>query len=220
MKKLYYAGLSLQKDLEFCEILKEVENTHGVYVLSKPEEHLIIEMKYVSVFSSERIETGKTHIGYDYHYITFLYKGLIFSINAASYYPFTDDNDPGKWNFVVYQLTTPATKTQATYNIKYEGFTSIEKFIDTHKTIKPVRGCNKQYIDIHVHYGIEKQIKEIVNRRGGYREKEIYNKGCFFDRSGTWNNEHKVINVLSITPETDGYYPGFAVDIVTGDICG
>ena len=220
MKKLYYAGLALEKDLEFCNILKEVENTRGVFILNKPEEHKVIEMEYINAFSSERKETGKTHIGYDYHYITFLYNGLVFSINAATYYPFTDVNDPGRWNFVVYQLVTPGTKQQATYSIKYDNFTSIKKFIDTHKTIKPIRGCNKQNIDIHIHYSIERQIKEIVNRRGGNREKEIYNNGCFFDRSGTWNNEHKVINVLSITPESDGYFPGFAVDIVTGDICG
>jgi hypothetical protein len=219
-KKLYYAGIALQKDLEFCEILKEVENTRGVYILSKPEEHEVIEMKYIKGFSNEREATGKTHTGYDYHYITFLYNGLVFSINAATYYPFTDTNDPGRWNFVVYELTTPATKTQATYSIKYEDFNSINKFIDTHKIIKPLRGCNKQNIDIHIHYGIEKQIKQIVNSCGGYREKEIYNNGCFFDRAETWNNEHKVINVLSILPDEDGYRSGFAVDLITGDICG
>ncbi len=218
-KKLYLAGIALQKDFEFCEILKEVENTKGVYILNKPEEHTVIEMEYIKGFSNKRKETGKTHTGYDYHYITFLYNGLVFSINAATYYPFTDANDPGPWNFIVYQLTTPGTKTQCTYSIKYEGFNSIKEFIKTH-TFKPLRGCNKQNINIHIHYGVEKQIKEIVNRCGGYREKEIYNSGCFFDRSETWNNEHKVINVLSILPDEDGYRAGFAVDLITSDICG
>ena len=220
MKKLYYAGIALNKDLEFCEIVKEIEKTPGVYILSLPEPHKIIEMEYISPYSSERKETGKTHTGYDYHYITFLYKGLIFTINAAQYYPFTDINDPGRWNFVVYQLTTPGTKQQTSYSIKYDDFSSIEKFISTHGNIKPLRGTNKKNIDIYIHYGIEKQIKEIVTRHGGNREKEIYNNGCFFDRSETWNNEHKVINVLSIYPDADGYRSGFAVDLVTGDICG
>lgn len=220
MKKLYYAGIALQKDLEFCEILKEVEGTKGIYILNKPEEHEVIEMRYKNAFSSEREETGKTHTGYDYHYITFLYKGIVFTIDAASYYPFTDVNNPGQWNFRARQLTTPGTTTQATYAIKYDDFNSIEKFIETHKIIQPLEGCKKQNIDIHIHSRIEFQVKSIVYRKGGEREIEIYRNGCFFDRSETWNNEHKVINVLAIYPNADGYRAGFAVDVVTGDICG
>lgn len=219
MKKLYYAGLALAKDLEFCKILKEVENTKGVFILSKPEEHEVIEMKYKNAYNAEREETGKTHIGFEYHYITFLYKGLIFSVNPASYYPFTDENNPGQWNFVGYQLTTPGTKQQASYSIKFESIKSIDDYICKH-TFKALKGTNKQNIDIHIHYNIEQQIKNIVNRSGGNREKEIYNSGCFFHRTETWNNEHKVIDVLSVTPESDGYFSGFAVDIVTGNICG
>lgn len=220
MKKLYYAGIALQKDLEFCDIVKEIENAPGVYVLSKPEEYTVIEMRYTNPYNSDREATGATHTGYDYHYITFLYDGVIFTVDAASYYPFTDANDPGKWNFRAYQLTTPGTKTQATYSIKYEGFDSVHKFTETHKEIKPLRGCNKQNIDLYIHYGTERQIKQIVALRGGYREKEIYKSGCFFDRSETWTDAHKVINVLSIYPDADGYRDGFAVDLVTGDICG
>ena len=218
-KKLYLAGIALEKDLEFCEILKEIENTKGVYILSKPEEHNVIEMKYINGYSNDRKETGKTHIGYDYHYITFLYNGLVFSINPASYYPFTDSNDPGRWNFVTYLLTTPGTKQQASYSIKYENIKSIDNYIKK-APLKALKGTNKQNINIHIHYGVEKQIKEIVNRCGGYREKEIYNNGCFFDRAETWNNEHKVINVLNVLPGADGYRNGFAVDLVTNSICG
>lgn len=220
MKKLYYAGLALEKDLEFCEILKEVKKTKGVYVLAEPEQFEVIEMKYKNAFNSEREETGKKHIGYDYHYITFLYNGIIFTVDSSTYYPFTDTNYPGKWNFRAYRLITPSTKTQGTYNIKYEGFDSIEKYIERNKAVKTLRGCNPQKIDIYIHSGIESQVKQIVRTYGGYREKEIYNNGCFFDRSETWNNEHKVINVLSIFPDADGYRSGFAVDIVTNSICG
>lgn len=219
MKKLYYAGIALQKDLEFCEILKEVENTKGVYILNKPEEYEIIETRYKNAYSHEKEETGQTHIGYDYHYITFLYNGLVFSIDAASHYPFTDINDPGQWNFTVYQLTTPGTKQQVSYKKQYENFGSIKEYIKNHATFKPLKGTNKQHIDIHVHYMFERQIKQIVDTRGGNREKEIF-KRCFFDRSETWNNEHKVVNVLSIYPDVDGYRAGFAVDLVTGNICG
>jgi hypothetical protein len=218
-KKLYYAGIALQKDLEFCEILKEVENTKDVYILSKPEKHTVVEMEYIKGFSNKRKETGKTHTGYDYHYIIFLYKGLVFSVNPATYYPFTDENDPGQWNFVVYQLTTPATKQQATYSIKYENIKSIDNYI-SNNNFKVLKGTNKQYIHLGITSTTETIIKNIVNRVGGYREKEVYNNGCFFDKSETWNNDHKVINVLSVSPDADGYRAGFAVDIVTGDICG
>jgi hypothetical protein len=218
-KKLYLAGISLEKDLEFCEILKEIENTKGVYILSKPEECTVIEMKYKNAFSSEREPTGKEHIGYEYHYITFLYKGLVFSLNPSSYYPFTDENDPGRWNFVVYLLTTPTTKQQTTYSIAYENFKSIDNYINN-KNFKVLKGTNNQYITLGVTSNTETQIKNIVNKKGGYREKEIYNNGCFFEKGETWNSEHKVINVLNVYPDADGYRGGFAVDIVTGDICG
>lgn len=220
MKKLYYAGLALEKDLEFCEIVKEIKNKQGVYILSEPEQFEVIEMRYKSAFNSEREETEKKHIGYNYHYITFLYNGIIFTVDGSTYYPFTDTNHPGKWNFRIYKLITPATKTQCTYNIKYEDFNSIKKYIDIHKTVTPLKGCNTQNIDLYIHSGVEKQVKQIVKTCGGYREKEIYNNGCFFDRSETWNNEHKVINVLSIFPDADGYRSGFAVDIAINSICG
>ena len=40
------------------------------------------------------------------------------------------------------------------------------------------------------------------------------------ERAGTWNAEHKVLNVLDAVPDADGYRPGFQVDIVTMSICG
>ncbi len=218
MKKLYYAGMALEKDLQFCKILKEVESSKETFILSVPKQCEVIEMKYTGR-GSERVETGNKHIGYEYHYITFLYKGLVISLNPSPYYPFVDVNNPGVWNFNIYLLTTPATKQQASYSVEYKNLKSIDDYISTNN-FKVLSGTNKQYIYLGVTNNVEKIINSVVNSKGGNREKEIYINGCFFHKSETWNDSHKVINVLSIKPEEDGYFPGFAVDIVTGDICG
>lgn len=62
-------------------------------------------------------------------------------------------------------------------------------------------------------------IKRIVNRDGGNREKEIISKPFTVEKS-TWNNEHKVLDIISIEEEEDGYRNGFQIDIVTKSICG
>ena len=64
------------------------------------------------------------------------------------------------------------------------------------------------------------QMKMIVQRQGGFREKEILRNPHIFERSRTWNNDHKVLNVLEAEPQEDGYRNGFAVDLVAMSICG
>jgi hypothetical protein len=39
-------------------------------------------------------------------------------------------------------------------------------------------------------------------------------------KGSTWNDEHKVIEILSTKADPDGYFPGFQIDIVTRSICG
>lgn len=63
-------------------------------------------------------------------------------------------------------------------------------------------------------------ISAIVRREGGYREREIWKKPHTMEQSETWNKLHKVVNILVTEPEEDGYFPGFAVDLVTRSICG
>lgn len=60
----------------------------------------------------------------------------------------------------------------------------------------------------------------IVARCGGYREKEIFNNPHTIEKGGTWNKDHKVLYILEKQPQSDGYRDGFAVDIVTKNICG
>ena len=53
-------------------------------------------------------------------------------------------------------------------------------------------------------------ISAIVRREGGYREHEIWENPHTIEQGETWNEAHK----------EDGYFPGFAVDLVTKSICG
>ena len=67
---------------------------------------------------------------------------------------------------------------------------------------------------------MENIVKMIVKKYGSYREKEILHHSHTIERAGTWNAEHKILNVLDAVPDSDGYRPGFQVDIVTMSICG
>lgn len=67
---------------------------------------------------------------------------------------------------------------------------------------------------------MEKIIRSIVRQHGGYREKEIMKNPHLLEKDETWNEFHKVVNVLKASPDPDGYRSGFAVDLVTMSICG
>lgn len=67
---------------------------------------------------------------------------------------------------------------------------------------------------------MENIVKMIVKKYGGYREKGIMRHSHTIERAGTWNAEHKVLNILDAVPDADGYFSGFQVDIVTMSICG
>lgn len=64
------------------------------------------------------------------------------------------------------------------------------------------------------------QMRMIVYKQGGFREKEILSNPHIIERDETWNDQHKVLNVLEAEPQTYGYRNGFAVDLVTMSICG
>ncbi len=66
----------------------------------------------------------------------------------------------------------------------------------------------------------ENIIKKIVDRCGGYRERELLKNLHTVTKSGTWNNEHKVLTINEPEPGEDGYRYGFQVDLVTMSICG
>lgn len=66
----------------------------------------------------------------------------------------------------------------------------------------------------------ENIIKAIVSQQGGYREKDVMKNHHTYEKGGTWNEQHKVIDIIEIEEQEDGYRQGFQVDIVTKSICG
>lgn len=62
-------------------------------------------------------------------------------------------------------------------------------------------------------------VKSIVKKSGGYREKDIMKNPYIIKKAETWNNEHKVLNVIEKIAR-DHHYNGFSVDLVTMKICG
>lgn len=62
-------------------------------------------------------------------------------------------------------------------------------------------------------------VKNIVKKSGGYREKDIIKNPYIIRKAETWNNEHKVLNIIEKNSR-DNHNNGFSVDLVTNKICG
>lgn len=62
-------------------------------------------------------------------------------------------------------------------------------------------------------------IKNIVKKNGGYREKDIMKNPYIIKKGETWNNDHKVLNIIEKN-SSDNHKNGFSVDLVTNKICG
>ena len=63
-------------------------------------------------------------------------------------------------------------------------------------------------------------VRHVVLKSGGYREKDILSNPHVIERGETWNDAHKVVNVVEVAADVDGYRAGFAVDLVTRSIVG
>lgn len=62
-------------------------------------------------------------------------------------------------------------------------------------------------------------VKNIVKKCGGFREKDIMKSLYIIRKTETWNNDHKVINIIEKNSRDDNKN-GFSVDLVTNEICG
>lgn len=62
-------------------------------------------------------------------------------------------------------------------------------------------------------------VKNIVKKYGGYREKEIMKNPYIIRKTKTWNNDHKVLNIIEKVTR-DNHNNGFSVDLATMKICG
>lgn len=149
-----------------------------------------------------------------FNYITFVYEGYLFYIQSSEYYPFTDENYPGPWVYTVSKITGINEKAQITYFEKYSGFDSL---IINRPHVRPL--TKNQKINVLMN-GAEYICKRVIATHGSERERDIIRKGAFMAKGETWNDDHKVVEILRTKANPDGYFPGFQIDIVTRSICG
>ena len=64
------------------------------------------------------------------------------------------------------------------------------------------------------------KVRNIIMGRGGYRERVLLKAPHTMTHGETWNEAHKVVEIVATTPDPDGYRPGCAVGIVTRAIVG
>lgn len=62
-------------------------------------------------------------------------------------------------------------------------------------------------------------VKNIVKKCGGFREKDIMKNPYIIRKTETWNNDHKVLNIIE-KKTCDSHNNSFSVDLVTMKICG
>lgn len=215
---LYYAGLKLEEDRRFCALVAELKASPEVFI-TKEAEHELIHVCEYDANGCDRHDTGETYEGYYYHYVFFIYRGFCFHIEPSMYYPFTDENHPGMFNFIPYALSCTGMR-QTDYFNAYEGLSSLDKWIEKGRyplpdvPFKPLysqfQGCMTSTLE---------KITSITMNKGGFREKSIFPRS-FARPTETWNNEHKVVEVLSLYPDADGHWNSYEVDLVTRIICG
>lgn len=126
-RKLYYAGLKLEEDLALCKVFDELEANPDVKILSHGRKNEIIECEYDRW--GELKPVGISHLGFEFHYIIIQYGDFVFHIEPATYYPFTDENHPGKINFVPYLIIDHEYIAQCGYSFKYENIQDIDEWI-------------------------------------------------------------------------------------------
>lgn len=219
MKERFYSGMELQKDLEFCKIMSELMEDPHVLLLSEPEHVIVHHKKCDSRNSSLSHDTNETHFGYDRHYVTFLYEGHIFYVQAAEYYPFTDENYPGRFNFIAHRRFGMTKMKQCSYYEKYQSLESIQEWLGR-RCARTMRGAPERKISIRIGEGHAERIAGFVRYLGGVREKRIMESNPVFLESETWNDDHKVVKIISGDSVIDGYRMSFDFDLVTNRICG
>lgn len=180
------------KSVEFEKIVDDLKAQSGVYIITAENNYC--------------------------QYVEFLYNNYIYYIQAAPYFPFCgDDNYPGQWNYTKYAITGINGKQQLTYNNAYIDFSSINDKTEIYIRKQDLPQPHK--IDIFM-TKYEAACKSIIRDKGLYREKSIIQSGAIMVKGKTWNDNHKVINIISSKADNDGYFPGFQIDIAIQTICG
>ena len=213
MKELYYGGIELNKDLLMCEIYDALEANNDVIILRHGRDTLIHEMKAAGKWGESREDTGRTHLGFDFHFITIFYKGTIFNIEPSTYYPFTDDNNPGMINFIAYK-TDGWSRSQGSYSTEYQGIQSLDEYLNNHLICKHIKDVPTNSVPF---YKQKRDFEKILEKEGGFREKAIYNSAHIcYDVMDT--KDHKVVRCARAERNEDGIRESFDIDLVSQKI--
>jgi hypothetical protein len=189
MEKRYYAGFRLAKDFDFIELVKEIKNNPEMKIKSIPNLFEIVEMEYISQWNSERKETGKTHYGYDFTYITIEYKG--------NYYYIQYQDLGGLFEVTGYKKVSPLKKQQATYSMTFENYTDLLDIINKQPLYtQPLSKTHEQQLYLLEWSGMK--------QKAGNREKEIINnlKDIYYTQHDASGN---VIHLEAIDGSTCEY---------------
>lgn len=207
MKDWFYDRIKYEEDLEFCEIMHELEQSPCVLLLSDPE------MAKIHLRRTEEM-----HIGYDRHYVKFLYCGHVFYVQSSDYYPFTDENYPGRFNFIAYERIGRTRAVQRSYYEKYENLESVRKWMKS--PFQRIKGVTPTEMGLRIREQQAASIDSRVRSIGGARETAVLDANPMFLQSETWNDDHKVVHVIAGKGDDSGHWDGFDFDLVTRQICG
>ena len=211
MKKgIYKAGIELEKDLAMCAVFDECDRNDDAIIIAHGRKENIIECEYKNNYSCETVATGKTHVGFAFHYVTVYYRGYIWNIEPSTYYPFTDENHPGQINATPYLLYDGLYKMQCGYAQPFDGLESLR--IPT--TESPLKGVYKNPLFWNI-----SEFLRVYNEKAGAREKSIYNAPhvCY---AIVDNNDHKIIRCAALERDPDGVRRYFDTDVKTWRIVG
>ena len=189
MEKRYYAGFRLAKDFDFIELVKEIKNNPEMKIKSIPNLFEIVEMEYISQWNSERKETGKTHTGYDFTYITIEYKG--------NYYYIQYQDLGGLFEVTGYKKVSPLKKQQATYSMTFENYIDLLDIINKQPLYNRTLSKTHEQLLYLLEWSDMKQ-------KAGNREKEIMNnlKDIYYTQHDASGN---VIHLEAIDGSTCEY---------------
>jgi len=133
MKKRYYSGYTLQKDLAFCELVEKIKNDKNIKIKYIADMFEIVEMEYTGFgFSQERKETGRTHAGYDFHYLAIEHNNNYYYIQVA------DLGFAGLFEITGYKKIDAITKQQATYSEPFDNYEEMIAFLNKQQEYKRV----------------------------------------------------------------------------------
>lgn len=152
-------------------------------------------------------ETCVININDEHMFMTFIYKGILYYVETAPYYPL-DINHPGVYNYMAYRITDMNKKRQITYYNEWQGVDNLKE-----SESKPgfITGTQNQYIDVFMN-NYMKTVSFIVGRMGTSKQIESLRYAVLL-KTVVWTEDKKVVQIVDSRDNTS-----FCVDIVHKEI--